>query len=374
MKDWQKGYDIDYLKNIFEYYKEYNKYSVSPFSEMKKNDIALHLHDKSLKIVKENENIKCCYVLNNVKVKSNINAYNTNDLIIGTKEKGDTFITKITGDTKTFQKELDKINTPIWVYVWAEDVEWNNFFINNNFKYVYGKITTFGEIYSIYFKNVHNFIIDRKFPVIHELEKINVKKIKNVDITIIKSIKEKLDKLDINYTNHYSNYNIGKTWSAISLRGYTNDPLFITKPSEMNDKWLEKNKDIKFVLQDTSLRKLFPEVDELLSHFNTKIHRIRFMKLSSQKGELDRHTDQVDKDIGTDIGKLIRIHFPICTNEKVIFTSWNYNGVKNEINMREGECWYLDIRKPHKAINKGDTDRIHLVIDIELNEEIIKSI
>ena len=372
MKDWQNGYEINYLKNLCDYYKPYNLYSLSPFSEMKKNDVAVYLKDNKLKIIKEKENIKCLYAISDTKVKSNITAYNTNDLIIGTKEKGDVVITKIVGDKDVFKNELLKIKSPVWIYVWAEDKEWNEFFINNDYKYVYGKTTTFGEIYSIYFKDSIDSFIPRKFNSISNLEKLNIFKIKDLDKSIVNSINLKLQNLNLNFINHYSNYNVGKSWSAISLRGYTSDPNFITKPSEMNDKWKKQNKDVDFVLQDTPLRKLFPEVDELLSDFNTEIHRIRFMKLSSGKGELDRHTDQVDSDMGTTIGKLIRIHFPIITNDKVIFTSWNYNGQKTEINMREGECWYLDIRKPHKAINKGDTDRIHLVVDIEINNEIIK--
>jgi len=36
--------------------------------------------------------------------------------------------------------------------------------------------------------------------------------------------------------------------------------------------------------------------------------------------------------------------------------------------------WYLDIRKPHKAINGGDKARIHLVIDVRLTEELRKLI
>jgi len=37
--------------------------------------------------------------------------------------------------------------------------------------------------------------------------------------------------------------------------------------------------------------------------------------------------------------------------------------------MKEGELWYLDIRKPHMAVNNGDETRIHLVVDIEANDE-----
>jgi hypothetical protein len=42
-------------------------------------------------------------------------------------------------------------------------------------------------------------------------------------------------------------------------------------------------------------------------------------------------------------------------------------GVCHEVNMMVGECWYLDTRKRHRAINGGATERTHLVVDLEAN-------
>ena len=38
--------------------------------------------------------------------------------------------------------------------------------------------------------------------------------------------------------------------------------------------------------------------------------------------------------------------------------------------MKVGEAWYLDVRKPHRAINSGDEYRIHLVVDVESSEKL----
>jgi len=35
--------------------------------------------------------------------------------------------------------------------------------------------------------------------------------------------------------------------------------------------------------------------------------------------------------------------------------------------LREGECWYVNTSLPHRVANLGQTDRIHLVIDCEVN-------
>jgi hypothetical protein len=149
----------------------------------------------------------------------------------------------------------------------------------------------------------------------------------------------------------------------------------MTKPIEMNDKWKEEHKDEVFEMQDTTLMEKFPEVyDMLFCTFGYQIeyHRIRLMKLKGGEGELTRHTDQVDPDQGLAVGKLARFHFPIITNDQVKFTVWDLENKPNTVNMKVGECWVLDVRKPHAAINGGRDDRIHLVVDLIVTPEIIK--
>ena len=51
------------------------------------------------------------------------------------------------------------------------------------------------------------------------------------------------------------------------------------------------------------------------------------------------------------------------------YTSF-WNGHTDDVNMRVGEAWYLDVRKPHRAYNGGTTDRIHIVVDVESNEKL----
>jgi hypothetical protein len=121
-------------------------------------------------------------------------------------------------------------------------------------------------------------------------------------------------------------------------------------------------------MQDTELFKTFPEVRKLIEPFGDKVHRVRLMRLSPSGGELTRHTDQVDPDSGGTLGKLARLHFPIKTNDDVVFTVWHTDGNERKVHMAEGECWFLDTRKPHTAINGGSEERIHLVVDIETEE------
>ena len=58
-----------------------------------------------------------------------------------------------------------------------------------------------------------------------------------------------------------------------------------------------------------------------------------------------------------------RLHFPVQTNDLVEFF---VNDVR--VMMLPGECWYINANLPHRVTNAGDTDRIHLVIDCEVND------
>ena len=46
-----------------------------------------------------------------------------------------------------------------------------------------------------------------------------------------------------------------------------------------------------------------------------------------------------------------------------------YAKAKSErIFLEEGECWYLNANLPHRVTNNSNRDRIHLVIDCEVND------
>lgn len=51
-------------------------------------------------------------------------------------------------------------------------------------------------------------------------------------------------------------------------------------------------------------------------------------------------------------------------------SDWDFKNKEHVVRMRCGDCWYLDTRKPHRAINDGDADRIHLVIDVESSSKL----
>ena len=351
--------------------KDYNERCLSPFLEMKKNKIAAAMDESKYEYGHE-------WAIQSriLKVKSKINMYSAYKIPIATVEKGDRVIDRIAfNQPEDIVRTLKKYDEDTFLYL-NEEHFCDKFVAKQaGYRKLGIKINTFGDIQGVYFKDQPSFLGDmREFPeqnMMLSAEKVVLRKTGIPDVSnICDIIKQRLDVLNYEFTNHYSNYNKGKSWSAISLRGYTPEWSFITKPAEMSKKWKEENKNGEFKLQDTELRKMFPEVEDILRWLPGKPHRIRFMNLSPGGGELERHTDQVDPDAGVNDYKLMRFHFPIVTNENVIFNQWDWNAQLVEEHMQVGECWYIDVRKPHRAINDGTDMRTHLVIDVEANDEV----
>jgi len=168
------------------------------------------------------------------------------------------------------------------------------------------------------------------------------------------------------FADHYSTYNKGHSWSALALRGYGGDPAFIIKPSEMSKQWRAEHPEAAALeLKDTPLMAALPEARALVDSIPGIKHRVRLMRLEPNDGELTRHADITDEDAGVAPGKLLRIHIPLVTNPKVEFTQWLIDGTVRTATMPESSAWYLDTRKPHRAINAGTTARVHLVLDVE---------
>jgi len=359
-KPWQHGHDLEYLLSIQKYYDKYNEYARGPFAEFKKHHIAEGLHKEKLEISKQG-----AIHFSQVKKRTPITMHG--DVVIGRKEPGDIFFSHISTHNKETKEivNADKMRKKYcWMQVWSEWPEANAFAVECGFKKVGMKFTTFAEIYTLYFRGARGKP-EREHPRVLDDEKLGMAKCQpqfNVE-----KIQEELARAEFEYTNHYSNYNQKGTWAAIALRGYSNKPNMIEKPSEMSKKWKAENQGWQLLdVQDTDLAEHFPATMELVESLPTDniVHRVRFMRLKP-KGTLGRHTDQVDPDVGVRDGRLMRLHVPIHTNENVFFHSWDASGVKYTAGMEQGSCWYLDTRKPHEATNDGHEDRIHLVVDIE---------
>ena len=162
-------------------------------------------------------------------------------------------------------------------------------------------------------------------------------------------------------------YSKGDDWTAISLRGYGPEPLDILKPNVLKSGVKEEVK-----LQNTPLlqKSGFQVINDILAKIPSTFERVRFMKIKANSG-IGKHSDRIDKDFGIEDGNIIRIHVPIRTNDQVEFYLWE--GKEKLVNYLEvGHYYYVDVRAPHAVTNNSDVDRIHLVIDVYVNDEIRK--
>jgi len=364
-KPWQKGFDIEEIERIKTSFSRYNEFTRSPFAQWNGPKIAQSLEKN--RILKVPGGIIDTHI---AKVSTKIVMYY--DVEIGQKLKGDRIINALgVEDVEKLAESLKKLieNESAWLIILEEDEKQKEVATLSGFRKVGVKITTFSEIFGIYFKNKPNILTElRRHPQVDECESYCMTKLPVPDFTeVCQKIEKKISELD--FSNHYSKYNKSSAWGAISLRGFSSDPGMIEKPSCMKQKWLDEHKDEDLRLQDTTLRASFPEIDEILAAFPTKsFDRIRFMRLEPGGGELQRHVDHVEKDAGLRDGQIMRFHVPIKTNPNVIFTMWDINGKEIEQNMKQGETWMFDFRKPHRAVNGGDDIRIHLVIDIPMDQ------
>tara|TARA_R110002072_G_scaffold302996_1_gene490895 strand:+ start:21136 stop:22233 length:1098 start_codon:yes stop_codon:yes gene_type:complete len=360
MKAWQHGYELDYLNGLAGCYERYNRYALSPFGQVKKNDIATSLHRDTLHVLSDNTLIEVVTAQRGTAITMH------GQTEIARRRKGDVVFSRLAGDPAILAAFIDGYGKhDCWLQVWTEDKPMAALASKCGFTKVGVKISTFGELTSIYFRGER-----RDSPGVDLAEMIAVKMLGTTKIAEFAS--KKLATLP-QFTNHYSNYNTSGSWTALSLRGYLPDPSFIAKPSEMNQAWQKQHEHELFELQDTPLFRRFPDVKAFAMQLGGEVHRVRFMKLAAG-GVLGRHTDQVDADSGGAIGMVARIHVPIVSNDNTVFTVWDAEGTPMRVRMRVGEYWFLDTRKPHEAVNGGHSDRIHLVIDVVVNERLHQSI
>ena len=87
--------------------------------------------------------------------------------------------------------------------------------------------------------------------------------------------------------------------------------------------------------------------------------RILLVKLK-KKSFIKPHTD-----VGVSLTTCHRTHIPIITNQYVYFT------VNNETkNLKEGEIWEISNQKRHSVKNESDIDRVHLILDYYVTNNI----
>jgi len=153
---------------------------------------------------------------------------------------------------------------------------------------------------------------------------------------------------DVAWTEHFVKQNYDGDWSVIPLRaqaGATHPIMMIySDPSAT-------------AFEDTPLAARLPHMRTVMNRFACPLQAVRLMRLAPGSTIKEHRDHDLDFEHG-----VARLHIPVTTNPGVEFL---LNGT--EVAMAPGEVWYLRLSDPHRAANRGDADRVHLVIDAMVN-------
>jgi len=149
------------------------------------------------------------------------------------------------------------------------------------------------------------------------------------------------------FVPHFNTAYYQGDWSAVPLRsvGGRMDQIY-PDPTARN------------AFADTPMLARCDYLREVLATLRCPQQAIRFLRLKA--GSVIK--EHCDHELGFEDGE-VRLHIPVITNPEV-------EVVLNQVRviMNEGECWYLNVNRPHRAANRGSADRVHLVVDCVVND------
>ncbi len=161
----------------------------------------------------------------------------------------------------------------------------------------------------------------------------------------------------VDWIDHFVEQNYEGSWTVIPLRGPRNavhPVMMIYSDPGCTD------------FADTPYLDACPYFQEVLESLLCPVNAVRLMRLEPGS----RIKEHADHDLSLEDGNA-RLHIPVTTHSQVEFC---LNG--RSVVMNEGECWYLRLSDPHSVTNRGDSDRVHLVVDVSVNpwlEKLISS-
>jgi hypothetical protein len=148
---------------------------------------------------------------------------------------------------------------------------------------------------------------------------------------------------------HFVPQNYEGDWSVIPLRGRagaTHPIMMISSDPSCKE------------FEDAPMLASCPYFREVLDTFEAPLGSVRLMRLTPGS-IIKEHTDlELSFEEGT-----VRIHVPVVTNPDVDF---RLN--RQRVVLEAGSAWYLRLSDPHSVANRGTSDRVHMVIDAQVND------
>lgn len=161
-------------------------------------------------------------------------------------------------------------------------------------------------------------------------------------------LKADLDQISSDeWVRHFNDRYYEGEWSGVALRAVEGVSTQL---------YSDPGKDEAFT--DTPVLARCPSLQRALATLECPVKSARLLKL----GAGARIIEHRDYNLSLDDGE-VRLHVAITTSPLVDFY---LNGER--VVMNPGECWYINANLPHKVENRSDSDRVHLVIDCEVDD------
>ena len=164
-------------------------------------------------------------------------------------------------------------------------------------------------------------------------------------------LKQELNLLTAEWQGHYNKSHYEGDWSLLPLRSIG---------GSVTSGFAVGNNVTGNTYQDTVLLKQCPYMQSVIDFFPCEKTSVRLMKLSAG-AVIKEHSDH---SLCVEEGEL-RLHVQVQTHEDVHFFLED-----TRIPMNEGGCYYLNLTFPHSVKNESPVDRVHLVIDCLVNDQI----
>ena len=150
-----------------------------------------------------------------------------------------------------------------------------------------------------------------------------------------------------------------KTWSTIEI-------VPINPNSEIDYKIIDNLPKLKKIIEDITTVE--------------KCTWIVITRVEPKKGIIMRHYDighdswDYQTKNGLKLGQSLRVHFPLQVDNDCVFTQVGIDGIEEKYNLKVGEYYYMDKRKPHWVVNNSDNFRFHVIMDLVCEQKHLDSL
>lgn len=149
-----------------------------------------------------------------------------------------------------------------------------------------------------------------------------------------------------NWQGHFNRRIYDGDWSVLPLRATPGSPIpHFSIPGEQGQ-------------EDTPLLRQCDYFRQVLAAFRCPLLSVRLLRLGAN-ATIKEHCDP---DLSLAHPE-VRIHVVVATNPEV---ECRIDGVP--YHWAAGECWYADFTQPHAFANRGQSERVHMVLDCTLND------